>query len=348
MDTEQPRLSVADRLTQLRHYRKLGKLQRTLPQYFEKHSFTSISRYAELPASPLAAIRDFVPSNRERGLTNLSQHLHVNAPSLAIRSDERDGLIALASDIGPSKATTDVTLVIPCFNEEKSLTYLANTLTSIRDRLAARWNTKILFVDDCSTDDTYNALNLIFAADENVQVIRHKENKGVSGAILTGLKHAQTDVVASMDCDCSYDPHELEDMLPMLTADVSMVTASPYHKDGLVRNVPGWRLVLSRGLSWIYQQLLKQDLATWTSCFRVYRRKDILDLPLQENGFLGTAELAAQLIIRKRTIAEHPATLEVRLFGLSKMKTVKAIFSHLKLLWRLWRSGGVNTAKSKE
>jgi hypothetical protein len=36
-------------------------------------------------------------------------------------------------------------------------------------------------------------------------------------------------------------------------------------------------------------------LATWTSCFRIYRKQQIVDLPLVENGFLGTAELAAQL-----------------------------------------------------
>ena len=117
-----------------------------------------------------------------------------------------------------------------------------------------------------------------------------------------------------------------------------MVTASPYHGDGLVRNVPAWRLVLSRGLSAIYQRLLKQQLATWTSCFRVYRRRDILDLPLKEDGFLGTAELSAQLILHERIIAEHPATLEVRLFGVSKMKTVKAILSHLRLLSRITAS----------
>ena len=47
----------------------------------------------------------------------------------------------------------------------------------------------------------------------------------------------------------------------------------------------------------------------------------IIDLPLEENGFLGTAELAAQLSLHGRRIVEHPATLEVRLFGFSKMKT---------------------------
>ena len=168
-----------------------------------------------------------------------------------------------------------------------------------------------------------------------MKIIRHEFNRGVSAAILTGLQHADTEVVCSMDCDCSYDPHELSKMLPLLTDNVSMVTASPYHRNGQVRNVPGWRLLLSRGLSAIYQRLLKQELATWTACFRVYRRSQILDLPLKEDGFLGTAELAAQLVLNKRTIVEHPTTLEVRLFGLSKMKTLRAIISHLKLLARI-------------
>ena len=85
----------------------------------------------------------------------------------------------------------------------------------------------------------------------------------------------------------------------------------------------------------MYRLLLGETLATWTSCFRVYRRSFILDLPLQENGFLGTAELAAQLCLHRRPIIEHPAVLEVRLFGMSKLKTLQTIGRHLMLLGRI-------------
>ena len=57
-----------------------------------------------------------------------------------------------------------------------------------------------------------------------------------------------------------------------------------------------------------------------------------MDLPLVENGFLGTAELAAQLSLHRRSVVEYPATLEVRLFGFSKMKTIRTILSHLRLI----------------
>src|SRR3712207_7966848 len=43
----------------------------------------------------------------------------------------------------------------------------------------------------------------------NVRVIRHNENKGVAAGIMTGLRAAETEIVCSIDADCTYDPHEL-------------------------------------------------------------------------------------------------------------------------------------------
>lgn len=329
LDSQQPRLSVADRLTQVRHYRKLDKYERILPQYLNRYQFTSIRDHAATENSPL----QFLNSPKtgrilDKGLS-VSETSNLKSLSQSPATGRETPLVDIA---GKHTKKIPITIVIPCFNEEGSLGYLANTLSSVTKELDESYIPNILFVDDCSTDHTLDVLQEQFGDDPAVTVVRHDTNRGVSAAILTGLANAETEVVCSMDCDCSYDPHELANMLPLLTDDVSMVTASPYHRDGLVRNVPGWRLGLSRGLSVIYQRLLKQELATWTSCFRVYRRSQILDLPLKEDGFLGTAELSAQLILNERRIAEHPATLEVRLFGLSKMKTVKAILSHLRLL----------------
>jgi dolichol-phosphate mannosyltransferase len=118
------------------------------------------------------------------------------------------------------------------------------------------------------------------------------------------------------------------------------VTASPYHPQGRVRNVPEWRLFLSKAASLLYRQVLEQKLFTYTSCFRVYRRSALLNLRLKETGFLGVAEITGRLDQRGSKIVEHPATLEVRLFGFSKMKIFRTIAGHLSLLARLlmWRT----------
>lgn len=352
LDDEQPELSVASALTRLRHYRKLGKYRRILPRYLDQFQFTAIRDHALDADSPLHRLT--TPAVRtssgghddaaDRQTADFQTADYRTAEDIVQQADDTLAVISATatecSDQQPTRTSpaverTDVTVVIPCYNEEKTLRYLANTLKSVTSRLSQHYRPRFLFVDDCSSDRTCEVLQQQFADNDNVRIVRHEHNQGVSAAILTGLQHADTDVVCSMDCDCSYDPHELARMLPLLTDGVSMVTASPYHRDGHVRNVPGWRLVLSKGLSSLYQKLLRQPLATWTACFRVYRKSDIEDLPLTEAGFLGTAEMAAQLVLRGRTIVEHPATLEVRLFGLSKMKTFRAILSHLKLLSRI-------------
>ena len=55
-------------------------------------------------------------------------------------------------------------------------------------------------------------------------------------------------------------------------------------------------------------------------------------MELTESGFLGVAEMLGRLDLSGGKIVEFPAVLEVRLFGLSKMKTAKTILGHLKLL----------------
>ena len=231
-----------------------------------------------------------------------------------------------------------VTIILPCYNEEASLPYLAKTLEQVEFALAPRYAPQFLFVDDGSKDTTWDVLHSVFAAKSNCRFIQQPQNGGVSKAILTGIEAAETDIVCSMDCDCSYDPLELKNMLPLLTDGVDLVTASPYHPAGRVKNVPSWRLGLSKGLSILYRSFLPQKLHTWTSCFRVYRRSAIVGLPLVETGFLGTAELAAQLSLNGSRIVEHPATLSVRIFGESKMKTCRTIRGHLRLLARLFLS----------
>jgi glycosyltransferase involved in cell wall biosynthesis len=229
---------------------------------------------------------------------------------------------------------TAVTVVIPCYNEELILPYLANTLTSVENELT-EYNFTFIFVDDHSTDGTWDALHRVFGDRPNSVFVRHAVNCGVAAGILTGIQRATTDVVCSMDCDCTYDPHELARMIPLLVPGVDLVTASPYHTQGLVRNVPRWRLGLSKSLSHLYRMVLHQKLATYTSCFRVYRRSAASAVRVEHKGFLGVAEMLGWLDLHGSKIVEFPTTLEVRMIGRSKMKVFRTILGHLALLARL-------------
>ncbi|MGI9432696.1 MAG: hypothetical protein ACR2PQ_10800, partial [Myxococcota bacterium] len=97
-------------------------------------------------------------------------------------------------------------------------------------------------------------------------------------------------------------------------------------------NVPDYRLFLSKTLSRLYGLVLHHQFATYTSCFRVYRRTAIADLDLRHGGFLGVAELLGELDLRGARLVECPAVLEARMLGRSKMNTLATIVGHLRLL----------------
>ena len=142
---------------------------------------------------------------------------------------------------------------MPCFNEEESLAYLGNALDALSSRLGRRGSLSFVLVDDGSTDGTWREMERLFGADPRFRLVRHDRNRGVGAAILTGVAAAETEAVAVIDSDCSYDPARIEEMLPLLGPDMALVTASPYHALGGVEGVPQWRLVLSRGASRLYR-----------------------------------------------------------------------------------------------
>jgi len=306
LDPDQPRISAASWMARTRQYRNLKKMDWVLADYFTKYKFDSIANFLGVNTTPDTPV----------------------AP--------RPVAPAAAIEIAAPIARTQVSIVVPCFNERPALPYLSNTLESVSKLLSKDYLPHFVFVDDGSTDGTWELLNRLFGTREDCRLVKHEVNRGVAAAILTGIRYAPNEIVCSMDCDCTYDPHELVHMIPLLTPDVDLVTASPYHpQGGRVMNVPQWRLVLSKGASWLYSKVLRHKLHTYTSCFRVYRRSAVADLELKEMGFLGVSETLALLDLRGHSIREFPTTLYVRILGQSKMKVARNIVGHLKNLWRM-------------
>lgn len=261
----------------------------------------------------------------------------------------RDGLpLADATASGLAR----LTVVTPLFNEAESIERLATALGRLKNALAEKYVVKLLFIDDGSRDATCQIWERFFAGDENARLVRHEVNRGIAAAIATGIAEAQSEIVASIDADCTYDPLQLVQLLTRFRDDVDLVVASPYHPEGRVVGVPGWRLAISRMASRMYGLLLRNQLHTYTSCFRVYRRSAVVGLPVRRRGFVGVVELLWQVDRHGGTVVECPAVLSVRTTGQSKMRVARTTLAHLGLLaeaaWRrIWngsivpkRSGG--------
>jgi len=314
VDPDQPRIDAAPFHAKVRQYRNLDRMTTMLRYYFEQYSFTSIADRLGIATS--AASAEVLSGERKHAPT----HEHRPVPVTVVRDDI---------------ARTPISIVIPCFNEELILPYLSNTLAGVEADLSREHEVHFILVDDGSSDGTWASMQQIFGDRPNYTLVRQEQNRGVAGTIMTGIRSSETEIVCSMDCDCTYDPHELGPMAALLTPGVDLVTASPYHAKGTVLNVPEWRLFLSRTLSKMYGMVLHHKLATYTACFRVYRRSVVADVPLSRTGFIGVAELLGRLDLGGSQIVEYPTTLEVRILGRSKMKIVKTMAGHIRLIVEL-------------
>ena len=228
-----------------------------------------------------------------------------------------------------------VAIVVPLKDEALGVPSLVAALDDLAAHLrtVAAAECELVLVDDGSTDGTGELLRTRLAGRRDARVVVHETNQGLSAAIRTGILATDAEVVASIDGDLSYDPREIAPMLALLTSErADVVTASPYHPRGSVRGVPAWRLLLSKTLSRCYRILLRRPIHTWTACFRVYRRAAVVDLPLENPRFLGTAELLVRVLRRGGVVREHPCELGVRSFGQSKMKVLRTIAGHVRLL----------------
>ena len=338
LDPDQPKIAAAPLLQRIRQYRGLEKMPDILRYYLARYPFTSIADWLDIsPQRQAAPMAGEAPRPPAPAAGAASVRLVANAP------DPRT--VVAAPEHAPR---LPVTVVVPCYNEELILPYLANTLASVAVTLR-EFDFRFVFVDDCSTDGTWRALHRVFGNRPDCTFIRHEKNGGVAAAIMTGIRAARTETVCSIDCDCTYDPHELGRMIPMLGEGVDLVTASPYHPDGGVRNVPEWRLALSRGLSSLYRRVLHNKLHTYTSCFRVYRRSAAVGITLTRSGFLGVMEFLARLDLAGGGVVEYPTVLEVRMIGRSKMRVARTILGHLSLIAtmaQLKRRGGGTLERS--
>jgi len=219
-----------------------------------------------------------------------------------------------------------LTVVLPFYNEEALLPGLPATFDRIRAALSGH-EVRLLCVDDGSSDGTAAGL----AALDGIDILTHEQNRGPGAAMATGIEAATGDAVVVYDPDEPYDVTLLGPLVAALD-EADVATLSPYHPEGRVEGVSALRLLLSRAASFLYRRRLGHRLHTYTCAVRAYRlpqARELLPLP---DDFTAAAYLVAGALRSGLRVAEIPAVLRVRTEGSSKMRVMRTIRSHLKLL----------------
>ena len=234
----------------------------------------------------------------------------------------------------------DLTIIIPCYNEVENIPKLQREFMPVAIDLASRATLEVIFVDDGSRDGTLAALERAFGESQKlpflVRIARHRVNRGLGAALRTGFSLAMGQVIVTTDSDGTYRFAAITELLARLKPGIDLVTASPYHPQGGVDGVPGYRLLLSRGSSAIYRTLLGGDIYTYTALFRAYRRAVIESVSFQSDGFLAGTEILVNSQLMGFKAAEYPAVLHARVAGVSKAKLLRTILAHLGFQYRVF------------
>jgi glycosyltransferase involved in cell wall biosynthesis len=108
----------------------------------------------------------------------------------------------------------DLSVVVPVFNEEESLGELASWITRVCT--GAGLSFEILFVDDGSSDSSWEKISVLAAGSAAIRGIRFRRNYGKAAALHTGFAEASGDVVITMDSDLQDSPDEIPELVRMI------------------------------------------------------------------------------------------------------------------------------------
>lgn len=122
----------------------------------------------------------------------------------------------------------DLSIVIPLLNEEESLPELADWIQKVCE--ANNFSYEIIFIDDGSTDSSWEVINHLRTRNANIKAIKFQRNYGKSAALNEGFKFSQGDVLITMDADLQDSPDEIPALRSMLL-------------DGGYDLVSGWKKV---------------------------------------------------------------------------------------------------------
>jgi glycosyltransferase involved in cell wall biosynthesis len=203
----------------------------------------------------------------------------------------------------------DLSIVIPLFNEEESMPPLNEKLTQTLGSLKLEY--EIIFVNDGSTDATYDALCRVAALDHKVKVINFRRNFGQTAAMAAGFDYARGRVIIPMDGDLQNDPVDIPLLLAKLDEGYDIV--SGWRKDRQDKEV--LRKLASRLANRLIAKMTGVKLHDSGCSIKAYRAEILKGIRLYGEMHRFIPALGNLMGAR---ICEVPVSHHARQFGKSK------------------------------
>jgi glycosyltransferase involved in cell wall biosynthesis len=210
----------------------------------------------------------------------------------------------------------DLSVVIPVLNEAENLDPLYSQLIDVLMKTEKSY--EVIFVDDGSTDSSFENLKKLQKQDANLRVIRLRRNFGQSAAFSAGFDYANGDVIVTMDADLQNDPADIPTLLKKLEDGCDVVSGWRIsRRDGyFTRQLP------SRIANFIISMITEVRLHDFGCSLKAYRREVAKNIKLYGEMHRFIPALASWMGIR---IAEVPVNHAPRRSGKSKYGIVRAV-----------------------
>ena len=216
----------------------------------------------------------------------------------------------------------EISLVVPCHNEEQNLRPLVAAIHATMDSLNPDF--EVIITDDCSTDNSWNVLKELAATDPRLRIQRFKFNCGESAASWAGMQIARGRYIATLDADLQNDPRDLPAMLEALKhADCVCGTRVGTRGKG-----DNWiRIASSRIANWIRNRLSGETISDAGCTYRTFRRECIANVKF----FKGAHRFLPTLIkMEGFRVIEVPVSTNPRHSGISHYGVWNRLFKSFR------------------
>lgn len=167
-----------------------------------------------------------------------------------------------------------ISIVIPIHNEEPAILPLYDRLSTVLETLQRAY--EIIFIDDSSTDRSFELLANLVETDGRLKVIRLRRNFGQTAALAAGFDEAQGEVIISLDGDLQHDPEDIPALLGKIEEGYDI--ASGWRKNRIDNAVT--RRIPSRIANWLMAKASGVSLRDFGTTFKAYRSEILKDINL--------------------------------------------------------------------
>ncbi|MEN9370509.1 MAG: hypothetical protein RI952_1374 [Bacteroidota bacterium] len=219
----------------------------------------------------------------------------------------------------------DISIVIPLLNEDESLPELHDWIVRVMD--ANKFSYELMFIDDGSTDQSWNVIEGLQAKNPNVKGIKFRRNYGKSAALNVGFEAAQGNVVFTMDADLQDSPDELPLMYHRLI-DEKLDLISGWKKkryDPLSKTIP------TKLFNWATRKMSGiNNLHDFNCGLKAYRKDVVKNIEVYGEMHRYIPVIAKWAGFTK--IVEQPVEHRARKYGVTKFGLSRFVNGFLDLL----------------